>query len=188
MSLLNPDYSKDLEREQILGVLTNTYNLFHGSVGLGGGGIGKATTSYIPYNLIITNNFIFGEHLDLDTKTRSISTFSTDDGQLNSIEEYLTSGQLSMGAYKTSGKIEMKFDYNKTNGIKINKEGTTEGTLQKIADFRNTFKTTKGVPNTISIKLSSLFVTTTFIANVNLSDGLYKLLNETQFSKKVAME
>lgn len=62
------DYSKDLENKQILGRINGAFYLRSG---------GKAEiTSYLPYNIIFTNNFGFGELLSDSPKITSKPIFT----------------------------------------------------------------------------------------------------------------
>ncbi len=109
------NYSDDLKNEKIIGEITGTFHAYMKTQGRGGGHM-----EYAPFNLIFTENFIFGESLiqppiiSDDPLSRAFSAGHNFD----SFASYLSEGKVMDGAsVNIQGNMTLKLDYKKVKKI-----------------------------------------------------------------------
>lgn len=182
MSLFNPDFSKDLKRAKVVGVVENVY-FFNPSKG------GKRYREYDPYNLILTDSALFGENLSTLEESRiMVSPFvgvvkkgaQFDEFQFS---KYLNSGTMGRFMDEKQGKIDIMVDYGRVKELTINHNC-------KLREYKMPDEEKAPQPD-LELSVSSVEVRfgmsndMIFIVNDAVLDQIDRILSNTSMYKKI---
>jgi hypothetical protein len=111
MSFFNPDFSADLQKRQVKFVIQNCYNYqYYGS------GKGVTSANYIPYNLIFTDDFVFGENISVLGENALKMTYNSFD--IGSFNGYIAKCNATKDYTGFHGKIDV--NYPRIKEIRLN--------------------------------------------------------------------
>ncbi|MDE1871059.1 MAG: hypothetical protein KGI06_02355 [Candidatus Micrarchaeota archaeon] len=170
------EFSADLKNEQVKYVISNAfYYYFHARQG-NPFMPPVATVSYIeyiPYNIIFTENSIFGEHLTPSIKLHSIpfAPLLDSENTFNELKSKINDGKITKGQKEgINGKVDIEFKYNKIERIGFNNWISDK---DKLTDFSASFEIFVPIYNNI------------FLINKNLSANLENIIKEVGLVTKL---
>lgn len=172
---LFPDYSADLKNEIAIGIrgrITNTYSYDPNL---------KQAQKYVPYNLIFTNNFFFGELLHgggAVISTGWISGRVEDKAKdYGALRDYLSKGTVSKSTMSigSNSKVDSKLGYDKIKQAILEPWRPKDSYL-----FQNPIL----VCTQLTIK-TGLFMSSLFIFNSSLATDVAKMLKDTPLANRL---